>query len=59
MNQTIAQMGIDLCPPDILVSLPYDSYQGVYGYSHAEEIANRGRTLMAEALDAYEKSMEG
>ncbi|MBQ6286308.1 MAG: patatin-like phospholipase family protein [Bacteroidales bacterium] len=55
MNHTIAQMGIELCPPDILVSLPYDSFHGVYGYSHAEEIVETGRSLMAKALDDYEK----
>jgi len=54
MNCTIARMGIALTPPDILVDLPFDSYHGVYGYSHAEEIADKGRQLMAEALDAYE-----
>jgi len=56
MNHTIAKMGIEICPPDILVDLPYDSYHGVYGYSHAEEIATTGRALMAEALDKYEKN---
>ena len=55
MNHTIAQMGIELCPPDILVSLPYDSFHGVYGYSHAEQIVETGRSLMAKALDDYEK----
>ena len=54
MNCTIARMGIELTPPDILVSLPYDSYHGVYGYSHAPEIVAIGRQLMAEALDRYE-----
>ena len=54
MNCTIARQGIDLCPPDILVDLPFDSYHGVYGYSHAPEIVERGRRLMAEALDRYE-----
>lgn len=55
MNCTIARMGIALTPPDILVDLPFDTYHGVYGYSHAEEIAQRGRRLMAEALDRYEQ----
>ena len=55
MNQTIARMGIELCPPDILVNLPFDSYHGIYGYTHAAEIVERGRTRMAEALDAYEE----
>ncbi len=56
MNHTIARMGIEICPPDILVDLPYDSYHGVYGYSHAEEISSVGRELMAKALDRYESS---
>lgn len=56
MNCTIARMGIELTPPDILVDLPFDSYHGVYGYSHAPEIVERGRALMADALDKYEKA---
>lgn len=56
MNCSIARQGIELCPPDILVSLPFDSYHGVYGYSHAKEIAEVGRKLMAEALDKYENA---
>ena len=55
MNCTIARMGIELNPPDILVDMPFDSYHGVYGYSHAPEIVERGRALMADALDKYEK----
>ena len=54
MNSTIARMGIALTPPDILVSLPFDSYHGVYGYTHAREIVEKGRVLMAAALDRYE-----
>jgi NTE family protein len=54
MNCTIARMGIEQTKPDILVNLPYDSYHGVYGYSHAQEIATLGRQLMAQALDQYE-----
>ena len=54
MNCTIARMGIALTPPDILASLPFDSYHGVYGYTHAEEIVEKGRSTMAEALDKYE-----
>ncbi len=55
MNCSLARIGIELTPPDVLASLPFDSYHGVYGYSHAEEIANKGRQLMAEALDKYEQ----
>ena len=56
MNCSIARIGIELTPPDILVNLPFDSYHGVYGYSHAPEIVEKGRELMAEALDKYENS---
>ena len=55
MNCSLARMGIDICPPDVLISLPYDSYHGVYGYSHAAEIIELGRKLTTEALDEYEK----
>ncbi len=55
MNCSLSRMGIELMPPDVLASLPYDSYHGVYGYSRAEEIATLGRQLMADALDQYEK----
>ncbi|MCR4569186.1 MAG: patatin-like phospholipase family protein [Bacteroidales bacterium] len=57
MNGTIARMGIEACPPDVLASLPFDSYHGVYGYTHAQEIVERGRALMAEALDQYEAAL--
>ena len=54
MNHTIARLQIDLYQPDILVNLPFDSYHGVYGYSHAGEIVEKGRALMSAALDSYE-----
>ena len=54
MNGTIARMGIEIAKPDVLVDLPFDSYHGVYGYSHAQEIVEKGRELMAAALDRYE-----
>ena len=56
MNGTIARMGIALAPPDVLVDLPFDTYHGVYGYTHAREIIDTGRELMARALDNYESS---
>ena len=56
MNGALARMGIDLTPPDILVDLPFDTYHGVYGYSHAQEIAQIGRNLMAVALNRYENA---
>ena len=54
MNHTIARLQADLYQPDVLVNLPFDSYHGVYGYSHAEEIVEKGRALMSAALDSYE-----
>ena len=57
MNCTIARMGIELARPDVLADLPFDSYHGVYGYSHAREICEKGRELMAQALDKYEKAL--
>lgn len=54
MNHTIARLQVELYKPDILVNLPFDSYHGVYGYSHAEEIVQEGRALMSAALDRYE-----
>lgn len=56
MNSSIARMGIEKCPPDVLINLPYDSYHGVYGYSHASEIIQLGRELTQQALDDYEKN---
>ena len=55
MNCSLSRFAIELTPPDVLASLPYDSYHGVYGYSHAQEIAALGRQLMADALDQYEQ----
>ena len=54
MNCALARQSIALVPPDILVSLPYDSYQGVAAYSRAREIIEKGRELMSLALDRYE-----
>ena len=54
MNHTIARMGIALNPPDILVSMPFDEFGAMADYAHAEEISERGRQLMKNALDRYE-----
>ena len=47
-------MGIALTPPDILVSMPFDEFGAIADYAHAEEISERGRQLMKDALDRYE-----
>jgi NTE family protein len=57
MNCTIARMGLEMNPPDVLIDLPFDSYHGVYGYSHASEIVEMGRHLTEEALDRYEAGL--
>ena len=57
MNCTIARMGIAQNPPDILIDLPFDSFHGVYGYTHAKEIVAIGRQLTTDALDRYEGSL--
>ena len=54
MNCDMARQNIALFPPDILVSLPYDSYQGVAAYSRAKEIIEKGRELMSLAFDRFE-----
>ena len=54
MNCAMARQSIALAPPDILVSLPYDTYQGVAAYARAGEIIEKGRELMSRALDRYE-----
>ena len=54
MNCAMARQSIALAPPDILVSLPYDTYQGVTAYARAGEIIEKGRELMSRALDRYE-----
>ena len=58
MNSSLSRQAIALCPPDVLVSLPFDSYHGVYGYSHAGEIIAKGRELMGAALDRFEANQK-
>ncbi len=53
-NHTIARLEAEIYKPDVLVSMSFDSYGSIPDYVKAEEISDRGRTLMAEALDEYE-----
>lgn len=53
-NHIIARQDAQLCPPDVLVKMPLDEYTSIMDYVKGEEIAEKGRTLMAEALDRYE-----
>lgn len=56
MNHTIASQAIQLYRPDVLVKMNFDSYGPIPDYAKGEEIAAKGRDLMAAALDEYECS---
>ncbi len=58
MLRTIASLQIEMYRPDILVKMSFDSYSNITDYAKGEEIAEKGRVLMAEALDAYEKRLQ-
>ena len=54
MNQHNSRLMIEMCKPDILVQMPFDSYGDISDYALAREITEKGRALMAAALDNYE-----
>ena len=54
MNQHNSRLMTELCKPDILVQMPFDSYGEISDYALAKEIIEKGRELMNEALDSYE-----
>jgi len=54
MNQHNSRLMVELCKPDILVQMPFDAYGDISDYALAKEITEKGRELMATALDAYE-----
>ena len=56
MNQHNSRLMTELCKPDILVQMPFDSYGDISDYALAEEIIQKGRELMSNALDKYESS---
>lgn len=55
MLRTISSLQVQLYKPDVLVNMNFDTYQDIADYAKGEEIAEKGRALMAEALDKYEK----
>ena len=55
MNHWNTELMMKLCPPDILVSMPFDAFGAISDYARAEEICEAGRKLMKEALDEYEQ----
>jgi NTE family protein len=54
MNQHNSRLMTELCKPDILVQMPFDSYGEMSDYALAKEIIEKGRELMSNALDNYE-----
>lgn len=56
MNHSLARLALRTNPPDILVEMPFDAYTAISDYGRGAEIAERGRKLMAEALDQYENT---
>ncbi len=57
MNHWNTKMMVQLYPPDVLASMPFDAYGAIADYGRAEEICEVGRELMKEALDKYEKKL--
>ena len=56
MNQHKSRLMGELCKPDILVQMPFDSYGDMSDYALAAEIIEKGRELMSTALDNYEST---
>ena len=54
MNHINSKQTINMYPPDVLVSMPFDAYGDISDYARADEIAETGRILMKTALDRYE-----
>ncbi len=55
MNHTIAKQSIEMYKPDILAKMSFDAYGAIPDYAKGQEIADKGREIMAKALDEYEK----
>ncbi len=55
MNHTIARQSIELYKPDILAKMSFDAYGAIPDYAKGREIAEKGREIMAKALDEYEE----
>lgn len=55
MNHTIARQSIEMYKPDILAKMSFDAYGAIPDYAKGQEIADKGREIMAKALDEYEK----
>ena len=53
MNHRNTELMLELCRPDVLVKMPFDSYGDISDYAKAREISDRGHQLMCEALANY------
>ena len=53
-NHRNTELMLRLCPPDVLVRMPFDEYGEIADYAKAREISDMGRQLMSDALDRYE-----
>ena len=58
MLRTIASLQIEAYRPEILVKMSFDAYSTITDYAKGEEIAEKGRALMAAALDRYESELK-
>ena len=58
MNHINSKQSIEMFPPDILVSMPFDAYGDISDYALADEIIEKGRKLMNEALNEYEAKLQ-
>lgn len=55
MNHALAKAAAERYRPEILVKMPFDAFGEIGDYAKAREISDMGRSLMAAALDRYEK----
>lgn len=56
-NHTIARLETEIYKPDVLATMSFDSYGDLPDYTKAEEIAEKGRRIMSDALDRYENGI--
>lgn len=58
MNYHASRMALRLTPPDVLATMSFDEHSEMSDYANAKATAERGRQLMAEALDRYEATLK-
>lgn len=58
MNHVLAKEAAERFKPDILVKMPFDSFDEIADYAKAREISEMGRQLMKVALDKYEETLK-